>query len=37
MTVTLTRRADIDLEAFRRVAWSGEDVRISDRGPAANR
>ena len=30
MTLTLTHRADIGLEAFRRVAWNGEDVRISD-------
>ena len=29
MTVELTRRSDIDLEAFRRVAWQGEGVRIS--------
>jgi histidine ammonia-lyase len=30
MTVTLTKRADINLETFRRVAWAGEDVRLSD-------
>jgi histidine ammonia-lyase len=29
MTVTLTRRADIDLAAFDRVAWQGEDVVIA--------
>ena len=28
MTVTLTKRADIDLNAFLRVAWRKEDVRI---------
>jgi histidine ammonia-lyase len=28
MTVTLARRADIDLTAYRRVAWEGEPVRI---------
>lgn len=32
MTVTLERRADIDLAAFTRVAWGGEDVAIA---PAA--
>jgi histidine ammonia-lyase len=32
MTVTLERRADIDLAAFARVAWGGEDVTIA---PAA--
>jgi histidine ammonia-lyase len=32
VTVTLERRADIDLAAFARVAWGGEDVTI---GPAA--
>jgi len=32
MTVTLTKRADIDLNAFLRVAWRKEDVRID---PAA--
>ena len=30
MTVELTKRSDIDLEAFRRVAWQGEGVRISE-------
>ncbi|MBV8287674.1 MAG: aromatic amino acid lyase [Hyphomicrobiales bacterium] len=30
MTVTLTKRADINLETFRRVAWAGEDVSLSD-------
>jgi histidine ammonia-lyase len=30
MTVELTRRSDIDLEAFRRVAWQGEGVRITE-------
>jgi histidine ammonia-lyase len=30
MTVTLTKRADINLETFRRVAWAGEDVRLSE-------
>ncbi len=29
MTVVLDRRADIDLEAFRRVAWQGEALSIS--------
>ncbi|MGH2896382.1 MAG: aromatic amino acid lyase, partial [Solirubrobacteraceae bacterium] len=29
MTVTLARRADIDLEAFARVAWQGEEVTIA--------
>ncbi len=28
MTVTLARRADIDLDAFRRVAWEGEAVSV---------
>ena len=28
MTVTLAQRADIDLEAFRRVAWAGEAVAV---------
>src|SRR5579864_8452506 len=32
MTVVLTRRSDINLEAVLRVAWQGEDVRIT---PAA--
>jgi histidine ammonia-lyase len=32
MTVTLASRADITLEAVRRVAWGGEDVRVA---PAA--
>ncbi|HEX5194575.1 MAG TPA: aromatic amino acid lyase [Solirubrobacteraceae bacterium] len=32
MTVELTCRADVDLAAFRRVAWSGEEVAIA---PAA--
>ena len=30
MTVVLTRRTDINLESFRRVAWLGENVRLSD-------
>jgi histidine ammonia-lyase len=30
MTVTLTKRADINLDTFRRVAWAGEDVSLSD-------
>jgi len=30
MTVVLDRRADIDLEAFRRVAWQGEGLRIAE-------
>jgi len=30
MTVVLTTRADITLDAVRRVAWQGENVRISD-------
>jgi histidine ammonia-lyase len=30
MTVVLTRRADINLESYRRVAWQGESVRLSD-------
>lgn len=30
MTVVLDRRHDIDLEAFRRVAWQGEPLGISD-------
>jgi histidine ammonia-lyase len=29
VTVTLGRRADISLEAFRRVAWEGEGVRVA--------
>ncbi|MBA2536508.1 MAG: aromatic amino acid lyase [Actinobacteria bacterium] len=29
MTVVLTKRADIDLDAFRRVAWQDEDVAFS--------
>jgi histidine ammonia-lyase len=29
VTVTLARRADIDLAAFHRVAWEGEDVAIA--------
>lgn len=29
MTIVLSTRDDIDLEAVRRVAWAGEDVRIS--------
>lgn len=28
MTVTLARRADIGLDAFRRVAWEGEEVAV---------
>ena len=32
LTVTLWTRADVDLAAFRRVAWEGEDVAVS---PAA--
>ncbi len=31
MTVTLARRADIDIETFRRVAWEGEDVVVDPR------
>ncbi len=30
MTVILDKRWDVSLEAFHRVAWGGEDVRISD-------
>jgi histidine ammonia-lyase len=30
MTVLLTRRSDIDLDAFRRVAWQGEGVKIGE-------
>ena len=30
MTVVLTKRTEIDLDAFRRVAWEGEDARLSD-------
>ena len=30
MTVVLTNRADIDLDAFLRVAWQGEGVRLAD-------
>lgn len=30
MTVVLSRRTDISLEAFRRVAWAGEEARLSD-------
>ena len=30
MTVVLTTRTDIDLDCFRRVAWQGEAVRISE-------
>jgi histidine ammonia-lyase len=30
MTVTLTRRSDINLDTVLRVAWQGENVRISD-------
>src|ERR1700690_1262781 len=30
MTVVLDRRADIDLEAFRRVAWQGEALGIAE-------
>jgi histidine ammonia-lyase len=29
MTVTVTRRADIDLDSFARTAWEGEDVAVS--------
>jgi histidine ammonia-lyase len=29
VTVTLVRRGDISLEAFRRVAWEGEGVRVA--------
>ena len=29
MTVTLGSRAEIDLAAFRRVAWDGEDVAVT--------
>ena len=31
MTVTLTKRKEINLETFQRVAWGGEDVVLSDR------
>ncbi len=34
MTVTLKDRDDITLEAFYRVAWQGEDVRIDDQARA---
>lgn len=30
MTVLLTKRSDIDLAAFRRVAWQSEGVKLSD-------
>ena len=30
MTVVLARRADINLESFRRVVWRGEAVRLSE-------
>ena len=30
MTVVLARRADINLDSFRRVAWQGEAVRLAD-------
>ncbi|MBW3592659.1 MAG: aromatic amino acid ammonia-lyase [Actinobacteria bacterium] len=30
MTVVLGKRRDIDLDAFERVAWRGEDARIAD-------
>jgi histidine ammonia-lyase len=30
MTVILTKRKDINLQTFRRVAWEGEDVALSD-------
>lgn len=30
MTVVLDRRVDIDLEAFRRVAWQGETLRVTE-------
>jgi histidine ammonia-lyase len=30
MTVVLTRRTDIDLDTVRRVAWLGENVRLSE-------
>jgi histidine ammonia-lyase len=30
MTVVLSDRADLTLDAFRRVAWNGEDVRLDD-------
>ena len=30
MTVVLTTRNDINLDSFRRVAWQGEGVRISE-------
>lgn len=30
MTVTLTKRADINLQSVLRVAWQGENVKISD-------
>ena len=29
VTLTLARRADISLEAFDRVAWQGEEVRVA--------
>ena len=35
MTVVLTTRNDIDLDSFRRVAWQGEGVRISEAGRRA--
>jgi hypothetical protein len=31
VTVTLARRADIDLAAFARVAWNGENVTVAPR------
>ena len=30
MTVVLAKRRDIDLDAFQRVAWRGDDVRVAD-------
>jgi hypothetical protein len=34
MTVMLRRRAEIDLKAFRRVAWEGQGVAIDARARA---
>jgi hypothetical protein len=31
MTVTLARRADIDVDAFRRIAWEGEGLMVDPR------
>ena len=30
MTVVLARRADINMDSFRRVAWRGEPVRLAE-------